>query len=138
MLRHVASGDRERWACARTLAPRGRFELIIDATGALTIDGVGPEKRLRDLNAAHLGARSRSTPSVRRSCVEALHSAVASDVALPVRDAVGTGGQHRRQSQERLVRLPRLDGRVEHMLLRTAAIEACRQRREAVFATLHP
>jgi hypothetical protein len=39
---------------ARVLASRGPFALIIDATGALTIDGVGPEKRLRDLDVARL------------------------------------------------------------------------------------
>ncbi len=39
---------------AAALAPEGPFALMIDATGALTIDGRGPEKRLADLDAAHL------------------------------------------------------------------------------------
>ena len=32
----------------------GMFQWIVDATGALTIDGVGPEKRIDALNAQHL------------------------------------------------------------------------------------
>lgn len=36
---------------AHELAPQGPFHLIIDATGALTIDGVGPEKSLQMLQA---------------------------------------------------------------------------------------
>jgi NAD(P)-dependent dehydrogenase (short-subunit alcohol dehydrogenase family) len=39
---------------ARHLAPQGPFHLIIDATGALTIDGVGPEKALSMLDAQAL------------------------------------------------------------------------------------
>jgi NAD(P)-dependent dehydrogenase (short-subunit alcohol dehydrogenase family) len=40
--------------CAAVLQPQPRFQLIIDATGALTIDGQGPEKQLGALNAAAL------------------------------------------------------------------------------------
>lgn len=36
---------------ARAMAPLGPFHIIVDATGALTIDGVGPEKSLKALNA---------------------------------------------------------------------------------------
>jgi len=41
-------------AAAAALAPEGPFALMIDATGALTIDGNGPEKRLADLEASRL------------------------------------------------------------------------------------
>ena len=37
-------------ACAGQLLPHGPFHLVVDATGALTIDGQGPEKRLDELN----------------------------------------------------------------------------------------
>ena len=40
--------------CAAALAHLGPFHLVIDATGALMIDGRGPEKRLDELNADHL------------------------------------------------------------------------------------
>ena len=38
-------------ACAEALAPLAPFHLILDATGGLTVNGRGPEKRLDDLAA---------------------------------------------------------------------------------------
>ena len=40
--------------CAQALAAQGPFHLVLDATGALTVDGRGPEKRLDELDASHL------------------------------------------------------------------------------------
>lgn len=40
--------------CAQALAAQGPFHLVLDATGALTVNGRGPEKRLDELDAAHL------------------------------------------------------------------------------------
>ena len=37
-------------ACARWLAPQSPLHLVVDATGALTINGRGPEKRLDELD----------------------------------------------------------------------------------------
>jgi NAD(P)-dependent dehydrogenase (short-subunit alcohol dehydrogenase family) len=41
-------------ACAQALAGQGPFHLVLDATGALTVNGRGPEKRLDELDASHL------------------------------------------------------------------------------------
>ena len=41
-------------ACAQALAAQGPFHLVLDATGALTLNGRGPEKRLDELDATHL------------------------------------------------------------------------------------
>ena len=41
-------------ACAQALAGQGPFHLVVDATGALTVHGRGPEKRLDELDATHL------------------------------------------------------------------------------------
>lgn len=41
-------------ACAKSLASIGPLHLVLDATGALTIDGRGPEKRLDELDGAAL------------------------------------------------------------------------------------
>jgi NAD(P)-dependent dehydrogenase (short-subunit alcohol dehydrogenase family) len=41
-------------ACAQALAEQGPFHLVLDATGALTVNGRGPEKRLDQLDAEHL------------------------------------------------------------------------------------
>ena len=40
--------------CAQALAAQGPFHLVLDATGALTLNGRGPEKRLDELDAMHL------------------------------------------------------------------------------------
>jgi NAD(P)-dependent dehydrogenase (short-subunit alcohol dehydrogenase family) len=40
--------------CAKAVAAQGPFHLVLDATGALTVNGRGPEKRLDELDAAHL------------------------------------------------------------------------------------
>ena len=41
-------------ACAQSLAAHGPFHLVLDATGALTLNGRGPEKRLDELDAPHM------------------------------------------------------------------------------------
>jgi NAD(P)-dependent dehydrogenase (short-subunit alcohol dehydrogenase family) len=41
-------------ACAQSLAAQGPFHLVLDASGALTLNGRGPEKRLDELDATHL------------------------------------------------------------------------------------
>ena len=41
-------------ACAQTLASQGPFHLILDATGALALNGRGPEKRLDELDTEQL------------------------------------------------------------------------------------
>ena len=41
-------------ACAQALAPQAPFHLVLDATGALSVNGRGPEKRLDELDAEHL------------------------------------------------------------------------------------
>jgi len=40
--------------CAQAVAGQGPFHLVLDATGALSVNGRGPEKRLDELDAAHL------------------------------------------------------------------------------------
>jgi NAD(P)-dependent dehydrogenase (short-subunit alcohol dehydrogenase family) len=41
-------------ACAQALAAQGPFHLVLDATGGLTLNGRGPEKRLDELEATHV------------------------------------------------------------------------------------
>ena len=41
-------------ACAQALAAQGPFHLVVDATGALMVNGRGPEKRLDELDAEQL------------------------------------------------------------------------------------
>jgi NAD(P)-dependent dehydrogenase (short-subunit alcohol dehydrogenase family) len=124
-------------ACARAVAPRGPFALIIDATGALTIDGIGPERRLGDLDPARLA---------RAFAVNAIGPALLLKHFIPLLPTksrclfatlsarVGSIGDNRKGGWYGY----RASKAALNMLLRTAAIEACRQRPEAVFAALQP
>lgn len=119
------------------LAGQGPFQLVIDATGALTLDGRGPEKRLDELDAqALLAAMS----------VNAIGPALLLKRLLP-----------RLASGERVIwaKLSARVGSLEdnrkggwygyraskaalNMLLQTAAIEIARRRPLAVVAALQP
>jgi len=124
-------------ACARAAAPAGPFDLIVDATGALHIDGVAPEKRLQDLNADRLS---------RAFMVNAIGPALLMKHFIPLLPAksrcmfatlsarVGSITDNRKGGWYGY----RASKAARNMLLRTAAIEACRQRPEAVFVALQP
>ena len=121
------------------LGPYGacEFKYIIDATGALTLDGQGPEKRLQALNAKQL---------LRQLTVNAVGPALLIKHFLPLlltQEAacyatlsarVGSiednhkGGWYSYRAAKA----------ARNMLLQTAAIEAARQRPMAVFAALQP
>lgn len=124
-------------ACAQALATQGPFHLVLDATGALTLNGRGPEKRFHDLDAAHL--------------LEALHlNAVGPALLLKHFSPLLASG-------ERVIwgKLSARVGSIEdnrkggwygyraakaalNQLLQTAAIELARQRPLAVVAALQP
>jgi NAD(P)-dependent dehydrogenase (short-subunit alcohol dehydrogenase family) len=124
-------------ACAQVLAAQGPFHLVLDATGALTLNGRGPEKRLDELDAAHL--------------LNALHlNAVGPSLLLKHFEPLLASG-------ERVIwgKLSARVGSIEdnrkggwygyraakaalNMLLQTAAIEIGRRRPLAVVAALQP
>ena len=124
-------------ACAQDLAPQGPFHLVLDATGALTLNGRGPEKRLDELDAAHL--------------LHALHlNAVGPSLLLKHFSPLLASG-------ERVIwgKLSARVGSIEdnrkggwygyraakaalNMLLQTASIEIARRRPLAVVAALQP
>jgi len=124
-------------ACARAVAPGGPFALIVDATGALHIDGVGPEKRLHDVSADRLS---------RAFMVNAIGPALLMKHFIPLLPAksrcmfatlsarVGSIADNRRGGWYGY----RASKAARNMLLRTAAVEACRQRPDAVFVALQP
>ena len=114
-----------------------QFKYIIDATGALTLDGQGPEKRLQALNAKQL---------LRQLEVNAVGPALLIKHFLPLLLT---------QSAACYATLSARVGSIEdnhkggwygyraakaarNMLLQTAAIEAARQKPLAVFAALQP
>ena len=124
-------------ACAQALAAQAPFHLVLDATGALTVSGRGPEKRLDELDAEQL--------------LQAMHiNAVGPALLLKhFTPLLATG--------ERVVwaKLSARVGSIEdnrkggwygyraakaalNMLLQTAAIEIARRRPLAVVAALQP
>jgi NAD(P)-dependent dehydrogenase (short-subunit alcohol dehydrogenase family) len=124
-------------AAAEALQPQGPFGRIIDATGALTIDGVGPEKRLADLDPAVLAkafAINAIGPALLLKHFVALLPRQGRCVFATLSARVGSIGDNRlggwysyRASKAAL-----------NQMVRTAAIEVARRRPEAVVLALHP
>jgi NAD(P)-dependent dehydrogenase (short-subunit alcohol dehydrogenase family) len=123
-------------AAAHALSPHGPWDLIIDATGALTIDGHGPEKSLNALDAGRL-MRSFEVNAIgpallikhfasqlanQRSIYAKLSARVGS-----ISDNQKGGWYGYRAAKSAL-----------NMLLQTAAIEIQRKRPEAVVVALQP
>lgn len=123
--------------CAGRLMPLGPYHLVLDATGALTLDGRGPEKRLDELDPQQLQ---------RQMLVNAIGPAVLLKHFAPLL-----------ASGERVIwaKLSARVGSIEdnhkggwygyraskaalNQLLQTAAIEIARRRPEAVVAALQP
>lgn len=124
-------------AAAARLSAAGALDLIIDATGALTIDGVGPEKRLASLDPQALMRVLQVNaigpallmkhffpllPRDRRSIFATLSARVGS-----IADNHKGGWWSYRAAKAAL-----------NQLLQTSAIEASRSRPQAVFAALQP
>ena len=121
---------------AASLTDQGQFDLIIDATGALTIDGQGPEKHLGALNAERL-ARAFEVNAIgpallikhfspllntQRSIFAKLSARVGS-----ISDNQKGGWYGYRAAKAAL-----------NMILQTAAIEIHRKRPEAIIAAMQP
>lgn len=120
-----------------SFSPTGSFQLIIDATGALTIDGKGPEKHLGALEGSHL---------MKAFQINAVGPALLFKHALPLLDTqrrsvyaklsarVGSIGDNRKGGWYGY----RASKAALNMLLHTAAIEAARKRPHLVVAAMQP
>jgi NAD(P)-dependent dehydrogenase (short-subunit alcohol dehydrogenase family) len=115
----------------------GLFHWIIDATGALTIDGVGPEKRIDALNAQHLLKQFEINavgPALLMKHFSPLLATNERAVYATLSARVGSiqdnhkGGWYGYRAAKA----------ARNMLLQTAAIELGRKRPLAVFAALQP
>jgi NAD(P)-dependent dehydrogenase (short-subunit alcohol dehydrogenase family) len=123
---------------AAAVAPQGPYHLIIDATGALTIDGRGPEKRLAELDATGL-ARSFQINAIGRALllkhfIPLLAPRDQASILAVLSARVGSIADNRLGGWYGY-RAAKAAG---NMLLQTAAIEAQRSRPLAVFAALQP
>jgi NAD(P)-dependent dehydrogenase (short-subunit alcohol dehydrogenase family) len=124
-------------ACAQDAGQGGPLHWVIDATGALEIDGVGPEKRLEALNAPALMRAFEVNAIGPALLMKHFIPLLATDQAAvfaTLSARVGSiednhkGGWYGYRAAKA----------ARNMLLQTAAIEAYRRRPLAVFAALQP
>ena len=124
-------------ATAEALSPLGPFHLIVDATGALHIQGEGPEKRIDDLRSDRL-MRAFEVNAIGPALVlkhfvkllpmdsRCIYAKLSARVGS-IEDNRKGGWYGYRASKAAL-----------NMMLRTAAIEMARKRPEAIVAALQP
>ncbi len=119
------------------LAPSGPFARIVDATGGLTLGGRGPEKRLAELDAAHMArafAVNAIGPALLLKHFHKLLPLRGRAVFATLSARVGSIGDNRlggwysyRASKAAL-----------NQIWRSAAVEIARRRPEALLLALHP
>ena len=124
-------------ACAQWLRAQGPLHLVMDATGALTLDGRGPEKRLDELDAGHLArafAVNAIGPALLLKHVVPLLAQGERVIWGKLSARVGSisdnhkGGWYGYRASKAAL----------NMLLQTTAIEVARRRPLAVLAALQP
>jgi NAD(P)-dependent dehydrogenase (short-subunit alcohol dehydrogenase family) len=123
--------------CAAALAHMGPFHLVIDATGALMIDGLGPEKRLDELNADHLLRAMQLNavgPALLLKHFSPLLASGERVIWAKLSARVGSIEDNRKGGWYGY----RAAKAALNMLLQTAAIEIARRRPLAVVAALQP
>lgn len=118
-------------------ATHGPFDLIFDATGALVIDGHGPEKQLKAIDAEAMAkqfAANAIGPALILKHYERLFRPTGRTVFATLSARVGSIGDNRlggwisyRASKAAL-----------NQIVRTASIEIARKRPEAIVVALHP
>lgn len=122
---------------ARRVAEGGEPDLVIVATGALTIDGEGPEKSWRALDPAHLA---------RSFAINAIGPALVAKHFLPLLPRQGRSALAVLGARVGSIGDNRLGGWYAYraskaalaMLVRTLAIELARGRPDAICVALHP
>ncbi len=124
-------------AAAAVARARGPFVRIIDATGALTIDGHGPERRLAELDPAVMArafAINAIGPALLIKHFAELLPRQGRSVFATLSARVGSIGDNRlggwysyRASKAAL-----------NQVVRTAAVEIARRRPQALLLALHP
>ena len=124
-------------AAAIELRAQAPFHLIVNATGALHIGGVAPEKRLADLNPGTLArafAINAIGPALLLKHFAPLLPLKERGLFASLSARVGSIGDNRKGGWYSY----RAAKAAQNMLLKTAAIEIARSRPQAVIAALHP
>lgn len=123
--------------CAAHLREHAPVQLVVDATGALTIDGRGPEKRLEDLDTDTLLRAMQINATGPMLAMKHLLPLLARQervIWAKLSARVGSIGDNRKGGWYGY----RASKAALNMLLQTAAIEIARQRPLAVIAALQP
>lgn len=124
-------------AAAAAIADQGPFHLIVDATGALAINGVGPEKHLGALNSEQLLASFQINavgPALLMKHFMPLLAPSGRVVYAKLSARVGSIADNRKGGWYGY----RASKAALNMLLQTAAIECQRRRPDAIIAALQP
>ncbi len=124
-----------RWA--QSVSARAPLHLVVDATGALTIDGQGPEKRLEDLHAERLQRAMMINAIGPALLLQHLQPLLASGERViwgKLSARVGSIEDNRKGGWYGY----RASKAALNMLLQTTAIEFARRRPLAVLAALQP
>jgi NAD(P)-dependent dehydrogenase (short-subunit alcohol dehydrogenase family) len=123
--------------CAQSIADHGPLHLIIDATGALTINDTGPEKRLDDLDAQQLQRAMQVNaigPAMLLKYFSPLLVTGERAIWAKLSARVGSIEDNRKGGWYGY----RASKAALNMFLQTAAIEIARRRPQAVIAALQP
>lgn len=124
-------------ACAQALTDQGPFHVVLDATGALTLNGRGPEKHLQALDAAQLLAALHVNavgPGLLLKHLEPLLVTGERVIWAKLSARVGSIEDNRKGGWYGY----RAAKAALNMLLQTAAIEMSRRRPRLVVAALQP
>lgn len=124
-------------AAAQALTGRAPFHVVVNATGALHLDGTAPEKRLAELNADGLMrafAINAVAPALLIKHFTPLLPSAGRSLFASLSARVGSIGDNRKGGWYGY----RASKAAQNMLVKTAAIEVARRRPEAVLAALHP
>lgn len=122
-------------AAAKGLA--GPFDLILVATGGLEINGRGPEKTVRDLDADAMAGQFALNAIGPALCLKHFHDLLPREgrsVFVVLSARVGSIGDNRLGGWWSY----RAAKAAVNQVVRTSAIEIARRRREAIVVALHP
>lgn len=126
-----------RETAARLEDQRGSFDLIFNATGALTVDGAGPEKSIRAIDAVHMArqfAVNAIGPALLLKYFTPLLRKDSRTVFASLSARVGSIGDNRLGGWISY----RASKAAQNQIIRTAAIELARTNPQAIVVALHP
>ena len=126
-----------REVAARLEAQRGSFDLIFNATGALTVDGAGPEKSIRAIDEVYMArqfAVNAIGPALLLKYFTPLLRRDRRSIFASLSARVGSIGDNRLGGWISY----RASKAAHNQIIRTAAIEIARTNPQAIIVALHP